>query len=326
MKRKSYDIYLGIFVLVGLVILGYMIIRFGGLTSPKQQYNLTIKFNYVGGLVQGAPVYYAGVECGKVKRILPRGYRDNKVRVIVAIDNDTVIRKNDVPEIITFSLLGEKYINFRPGEPYKPIVPRGSVLEGEDPKDLPTEFAKVIEVIASKETQEEIRQVIKNIRALTDEETQESFKKAINNIYTASEILIKDLADVRTFFSKQTTDDLKKIVQNIKEGSKDLPVLAREASSFLLKNKKKFSDLVSNLQQNSENLNSVFAIMNDIATEIKTGQGNLGKLIYRSDLYDNLNSLITTARKGGVFWGRVTRKEEKEKEQLEAQKNLIWRR
>ena len=63
---------LGIFTVIGLVLFGFSLYFLGGL-SVTRTYDLNIKFDDVSGLPVKAPIKLAGVEVGKVKKIIIEG-------------------------------------------------------------------------------------------------------------------------------------------------------------------------------------------------------------------------------------------------------------
>jgi len=70
MKKSSVEIWVGIFVLVGIVCVGYLSVRFGKMEwIGDNYYNITARFESVAGLKSGAEVQVAGVTVGKVSAV-----------------------------------------------------------------------------------------------------------------------------------------------------------------------------------------------------------------------------------------------------------------
>ena len=68
MERSRVNITVGIFVILGIVALGYLSISLGQISFLSGQgYTVTVDFPSVGGLKSGSTVEIAGVEIGRVQ-------------------------------------------------------------------------------------------------------------------------------------------------------------------------------------------------------------------------------------------------------------------
>ena len=70
MKKSNLELAVGIFMLVGILCLGYLSIKLGKMEFVGgDTYRLYAEFDSVSGLKQGAFVEIAGVEVGRVETI-----------------------------------------------------------------------------------------------------------------------------------------------------------------------------------------------------------------------------------------------------------------
>ncbi len=72
MERRGIgiEVKVGLFVFLGLVVLGYMALRVNKTKlNTVEGYTLTVFFDSVSGLVKNSPVQIAGIEVGRVKDI-----------------------------------------------------------------------------------------------------------------------------------------------------------------------------------------------------------------------------------------------------------------
>ena len=71
MKRATIDLWVGIFVVIGIGAIVFLALRVGNLTSLQttQTYRLEAAFDNIGGLKLRAPVKAAGVVVGRVDRV-----------------------------------------------------------------------------------------------------------------------------------------------------------------------------------------------------------------------------------------------------------------
>ncbi|MBW2109767.1 MAG: MCE family protein, partial [Deltaproteobacteria bacterium] len=74
MTRLSIEAKVGVFVVVGILVLAYMSMKVGRLKyGPGQGYTLYGYFDSAEGLVKGVPVQVAGVDVGRVQDIALEG-------------------------------------------------------------------------------------------------------------------------------------------------------------------------------------------------------------------------------------------------------------
>jgi phospholipid/cholesterol/gamma-HCH transport system substrate-binding protein len=116
MNRSTIDLWVGIFVTIGLGAIVFLALKVGNLTSFDTQpaYHLTAHFDNIGGLKLRAPVKAAGVIVGRVESVR----LDNKTYeavVTLKIDNGYQFSKDTIAAILTSGLLGEVYIGLEAG-------------------------------------------------------------------------------------------------------------------------------------------------------------------------------------------------------------------
>jgi phospholipid/cholesterol/gamma-HCH transport system substrate-binding protein len=116
MERKSYDLWVGLFVLLGLAALVFLALKAGNLASfsTGSTYNLTARFDNIGGLKANAPVKSAGVVVGRINDIR---FDDKSFQatVVMAMDARYQFPKDTSAKILTSGLLGEQYIGLEAG-------------------------------------------------------------------------------------------------------------------------------------------------------------------------------------------------------------------
>ncbi len=116
MQRKSLDVWVGLFVLVGAIALVFLALRVGNLGDVTfgPGYTLVARFDNIGGLKPRAPVKSAGVVVGRVESI---GFDDKtfQASVILRMNSDVQFPKDSSAKILTSGLLGEQYIGLEPG-------------------------------------------------------------------------------------------------------------------------------------------------------------------------------------------------------------------
>lgn len=116
-NRKTVEIWVGIFVVAGLIALAVLAFRVGNLSSADvtDGYRVEASFENIGSLKVRSAVTLAGVRIGRVAAIRtdPDSYQ-----AIVTLNIDG--RYKNLPadssaSILTAGLLGEQYIGLEPG-------------------------------------------------------------------------------------------------------------------------------------------------------------------------------------------------------------------
>ena len=116
MDRTTLDLWVGIFVAVGVAALIGLAMKVGNLTSNQigETYTVTAAFENIGGLKSRAPVKSAGVVVGRVDNI----QFDNETfeaLVTLKIDKHYNFPKDTFANIYTSGLLGEQYVGLDAG-------------------------------------------------------------------------------------------------------------------------------------------------------------------------------------------------------------------
>ena len=123
MQRSKNDVWVGLFVLIGLVAVFFLALKSAKLLqySWSKDYTVTAKFDNIGGLKQGAAVKSAGVVVGRVASIQ---FDDEsyQAKVSLALQNKYAFPKDSSLKILTSGLLGEQYVGILAGADEKNLV------------------------------------------------------------------------------------------------------------------------------------------------------------------------------------------------------------
>ena len=116
MNRSAIDLWVGIFVVIGLGAIAFLSLKVGNLTSVSSApgYHLEAAFDNIGGLKLLAPVKAAGVFVGRVEKITldPQSYQ---AVVSMRVDKGYQFSKDTIASILTSGLLGEVYVGLDSG-------------------------------------------------------------------------------------------------------------------------------------------------------------------------------------------------------------------
>ena len=116
MQKKNFDFWVGIFVLLGAAAPLFLALNGGNMSSLTldQTYEVTTRFDNIGGLKPRAAVKSAGVVVGRVKSIT---FDDKTFQANVTLELQSRYQfpKDSSAKILTAGLLGEQYIGLEPG-------------------------------------------------------------------------------------------------------------------------------------------------------------------------------------------------------------------
>ena len=116
MQRKSLDVWVGLFVVIGAAALLFLALKAGNMSSLSfaQTYAVKARFDNIGGLKPKAPVKSSGVVVGRVESIR---FDDKsfQAEVQMQLQSEYKFPKDSSVKILTSGLLGEQYIGIEPG-------------------------------------------------------------------------------------------------------------------------------------------------------------------------------------------------------------------
>jgi phospholipid/cholesterol/gamma-HCH transport system substrate-binding protein len=116
MTRKELDLWVGIFAMIGFAAMLFLSLKVANLASftNSDSYQITAKFDNIGGLKVRAPVKSSGVVVGRVGEIR---FDNETFEAVVTMNIDSRYRfpKDTSAKILTSGLLGEQYIGLAAG-------------------------------------------------------------------------------------------------------------------------------------------------------------------------------------------------------------------
>jgi len=142
MKKFDLEFTVGIFIIAGVICLGYLSIKLGKMEVVGEKgYEVFAVFSNVAGLKNGSSIVIAGVDVGRVKSVMLENYR---ARVIINLPDSLKIQEDAIASIKTKGLIGEKFIEITPGGSEKIIQPGGRIQETQPAIDLEELISKFV--------------------------------------------------------------------------------------------------------------------------------------------------------------------------------------
>ena len=164
---RRLSLIVGTFSIASLMALGVAVLL---LTSESglfaRHYRIYGNFDNVQGLLPGAPVWMAGKEVGRVRAVEFTDFGSNQpilvsMRINTSIQNR--LRTDSVATIGTIGVLGDSYIEIRPGSPEGQVLIDGETIETLSPTNLYAALAQGSEALDS------VSELARNLNAVVSD-------------------------------------------------------------------------------------------------------------------------------------------------------------
>ncbi len=223
---RSRDLKVGLFVLVGLFLMGLVIFLVGeerNLFDPSVEFKTS--FQDVQGLKPGAPVRMGGIDVGQVSRVGydPKNSADSTVYVSFWIKKGEAerIKVDTKAKIANKGLLGDKMVELVPGESQEAAKP-GTRLEGELPSDM---FGKIEGLAVKAEA------VMDNVERATRPLSDEQLHKDIRGSVAGLDSILDQVAHGKGYATRLISDERE--ADRISAAVDTLDKTAKEAQGLL---------------------------------------------------------------------------------------------
>lgn len=269
----------GLFIIftLSLLIFSILWLRLFSLTPDKK---ITAKFAECGPISKGVPVFYHGVNIGKVDNVtFSDDYKYTLVKIII-YRRKMALPKNVYTEIKTEGLTGQKYVEIiYPENPSKEILKNGDVVEGRL-----SDFYEIAKAVSNSVKNGKLEKIFGEANTTTAN-TSEASKK-ITRVFTLLEEVINS-----------NRNDIRKLVNEAALSADNT-----HTTSISLKNLSTSPELqqnirstIHNLSRNSEKLDCITNNLNKITTDVDKVTGNC----------NFQQGLIKTADNAGDFSERL---------------------
>jgi phospholipid/cholesterol/gamma-HCH transport system substrate-binding protein len=279
----------GLLVLVGVVLLFYMSFRVTQLERVKGEVYTAI-FSSVSGLAVNAQVEVAGVPVGRIEKI---DLEAGKAKVWMRIGK-VAIHDDALAIIRTSGVLGDKYIQVKPGSPDMPVVPPGGMITRvQSAPDLDQVFAalqtaaedfgalgrSIQELIGEGDGAQQIRELIANLN-----ETSQGIKELVT---TNRDKVTAMVGNFENFSSRlgplaekaeRTVTNLEAITAKVQAGEGTMGKFLADETLYT-----EVKDTVASVRR--------------VMTNVEQGEGSLGKLLTDESLYADAKETVASMRR-----------------------------
>lgn len=143
MKKTNLELFVGIFVLLGIAAVAYLTIKLGsGSLLGGDTYLVEARFANAGGLHPGSSVLLAGVTVGRVEaiRMDPTDY---SAIATLRVASRLRLPTDSMASIKTAGLIGDKYVSLSPGADEVYLAPGTRIIMTESAVDLESLISKM---------------------------------------------------------------------------------------------------------------------------------------------------------------------------------------
>lgn len=313
----------GLFVLAGLLILGFLILNSSGDFNPfEKKLRLRARFISADGLHSNAEVQLAGVTIGKVvdvKFLPPDTGEDVRIEanlaVIKTLDGKPIselIRTDSTAQLIATSVLGnDKMINITPGTSKGSPVSENHVLESSSAiginqltatgNDLLKQINKL--AVPANEILNKANQGEGTLgRVLNDESL---YKNLDSTVVEAKETMIRLQATLdkvntgqgsagKLLNDSQLYDNLNKTVEHLEAISNDLRA-GKGTAGKIMSDDALYNDTraaIAELRASAAKISSIADDFKSISADLAQGKGSAGKFLKDEQLYESARDTL----------------------------------
>ncbi|MFN7138911.1 MAG: MlaD family protein [Limisphaerales bacterium] len=287
MSERRLEVKVGIFVVIGLVLIGVLLLYFSkGTTFFTPTYELVMKASKVGGLKSQAQVMMSGVPIGRVSNIaLSEDGRTATVQLSI------LSRYQIYPDaeftIDSLGFLGDQYVAVRPTENQGTPLQSGAIVTAKDPFDM-QELARTSLGFLNRldGTAENLNNAIRRVdQMVLNEQTLTNMAMAISNLLVFSDVAIQAAQGVEHLFQTNGSP-INSALSNLVVFSEQLNDLADELNSTVVTNRTTLTRAVDNLEKSS-------FLLREMMADVNAGAGVAGSLIRDDQLKLEMQSFVT---------------------------------
>jgi phospholipid/cholesterol/gamma-HCH transport system substrate-binding protein len=320
-RREKTELLVGLFILVGMAIMGALIWQFGKISDRLgERYQISLRLDDASGIVEGSSVRFGGTKIGFVQKKDPRMDFSG---IVLTLDLDSTYRipKGSKFTVTTSGLMGDRYISVAPpSTPTPDKIEPGALVEGfvDDPvkeiqasvMDLSTRANVVLAELDQAITDSQV--VVANFTKISEKINDQMLSDAnLDNFANALDKI------------SLTTDNLNKASAKLEPLIEDSRTTVKNANKPFETADKAMADLkptIEELHTAVKRAESTLALANKAIQEITHGNGTMAALISNKDMARDLESFSANMEKYGILgYKRGKKKEDAYQERLAEQ-------
>jgi phospholipid/cholesterol/gamma-HCH transport system substrate-binding protein len=286
MKRKNSEMWVGIFVVIGIVLLVLMTVKIEKFQIGKKAgYLFNVYFDSAAGLDRNSPVRVVGVRAGNVERIV---LEKGKAKVTFHLPSEIVLYKDAKAFVKSEGFMGEKYIEVSPGTEGLPKLEANSLVEqGAPPVDVEQALSKVGAIEDDiKSVTRPLEDVLKTVDAKKVDGMIDNFNKFSGQLTSIAKDSKETIQKARDAFAR-----MEEIGDKVKKGEGTLGKLI--ADEAIYQDAKK---TIETAKEATESAKKTADALKSVSEKVERGEGTLGKIIQDETLYQDAKKIMETLK------------------------------
>lgn len=305
LKEKRPETLVGLFVLIGMLALGALIVQFGSFEGNADTYSVEIEFKDASGILKGSEVRMGGAKIGSVSKT-PELTDDLTVVVELSLDNRVKVYRNSEFMVKSISFIGDTMIEVVPPKVRlaDAVLTDGASVRGSNSGGLAG-------------LQSDAESIAKDARKLMADARKAmlKFDDALDEVGTVASQLSETLEKVNQgVLGEENLGNFQKSLENLEaatQGFKDL-------GDGLQPSAKELRAAIASVKSAADSADATFAV---VQTEVKRLEPAIDELpgtlqefrklaVKVGEFVDNTDSTINGLSEGDGLLGTLTSDEE----------------
>jgi len=310
MERKTPAAQVGLFVLVGLLLIAGLLIRFSkGASLWRSGRTVIVSAGNVGGLAVGAPVNMSGVRIGSVEAI-SLSTDGRRVLIRCRIEKPVTLFADARFEIEQSGFLGDQFVAIVPTKNQGSPLEDGAQVTAVDPFNLQEAARSAVGLMTR------LDQVVDRVdRMILSASTLKDVTNTLANLRRTSERLDRTLGEVESLVASEkpvvsaTVSNLQAFSTTLAPLSGQVGALVSRADSLLVRADTLVATNEAALREALGGFKDASLAVRDITRDLQAGRGAAGALLKDPKLQaelgstlGHLNTASSNLANHGLFW------------------------
>ena len=314
-KQRRRNIVVGLFVILGMCALVWLIFKFGdlpGIVTKLDSFEVFVQFPTATGVQRDTPVRFCGYQIGRVTNVMAPEIRKDMIDgleyyqtvVVLSVDKRYVSIPSNIEVKLMTRGLGSSYIELKQS-PEKPVVPL-------DPNRPETKYlvdkiwlqgsTGMTSEFFPEESQQKLDGLIEGLGKLItnandimgDEKSKENIKKTLANLAKASEQArdtmeeFEKLAAEGTVALEKADVKVDQVVTAFVDTSEEIRKFTAAGTSTLKSVDERSEKLIAALVDTSESLSGAMVELRLVLEKVNSGEGSAARLLNDGSFYEEL--------------------------------------
>lgn len=325
MNETRRNLYVGLFVLVGLGALGTLVVLFGQgrfWVTLHEAYTLQIQFEKAAGIKEGTQLTVGGKPIGHVRSVdfADQDTLQGGVIVTVLLDAGRQLRRGAWARTIEPGLgMGRPPIEVYPGPPSETLLESGSIIRGEIRSAVDSLLpAELVANVSRSTTQigdaaQALTPVLRDLHGMLERRSPDAVDQPggptgnmssaitrfddtlrhFNDVFGDPEVKVQLVEAVQNLHAMSV--DGRKLIKDLGALRQDFGQLAEESRGFVTQAQQSLvnvegqvTDVAQTSQEALQMASRLLTNLNTLAERIQSGEGTIGRVINDGRLYDSL--------------------------------------